>query len=273
MALRQVGKPRGVLHPAPREGRSTHARYAPPEDLAPFVEHFWIVRWDFRGRQPFFQETLPHPSVHVVLEKGHSRVVGVVRGRFSRLLQGEGQVLGIKFRPGAFYPFVGWPISRITNRRLSVVEVFGRGSQALEATVLAHHDDALMSEAAAAFLRARLPERDEVAEGVGLVVERIVADREITKVEDLVSRLGWSPRKLQRLFSRYVGVGPKWVIQRYRLHEAVESIKDGLVVDWAQLALDLGYFDQAHFIRDFKALIGRTPAEYSRSVRSTGKDI
>jgi AraC-like DNA-binding protein len=57
------------------------------------------------------------------------------------------------------------------------------------------------------------------------------------------------------------------VIRVYRLHEAVEAIKAGTVVDWAQLALDLGYFDQAHFIRDFKALVGQPPGEYSGSVR------
>ena len=267
-----VGKPRGILHLVPAEGRSWHARLAPPGELLPFVAHFWIVRWDYRGGPPFLQETLPHPSVHVVLQKGASRILGVVRGRFSRLLEGEGRVFGIKFRPGGFYPFAGWPVSRITNKALAVGDVFGGRRGALEAAVLAHAEDGPMADEAAAYLSARLPARDPVAEEVGALVDRIAADRTITKVEDLVDRLGWSPRKLQRLFSRYVGVGPKWVIQRYRLHEAVESIKEGQVVDWTRLALDLGYFDQAHFIRDFKALVGRTPTEYARSVRPVGRE-
>lgn len=68
--------------------------------------------------------------------------------------------------------------------------------------------------------------------------------------------------KLQRLFNEYVGVSPKWVINRYRLHEAVAILAQDQSIDWAQLAADLGYFDQAHFIRDFKSVTGRTPTEY-----------
>ena len=58
-------------------------------------------------------------------------------------------------------------------------------------------------------------------------------------------------------------MSPKWVIQRYRLHEAVEQLERGAEVDLAELALQLGYFDQAHFIRDFKALVGRPPGAYA----------
>jgi AraC-like DNA-binding protein len=69
-------------------------------------------------------------------------------------------------------------------------------------------------------------------------------------------------RSLQRIFSEYVGQSPKWVIQRYRLHEAIERFRSGDVLDWAQIALDLGYFDQAHLINDFKAMVGYTPTQY-----------
>ena len=69
-------------------------------------------------------------------------------------------------------------------------------------------------------------------------------------------------RALQRLFAEYVGVSPKWTIRRYRLQEAAERLAAAESVDWPALALDLGYADQAHFIRDFKRMIGRAPAEY-----------
>jgi AraC-like DNA-binding protein len=82
-------------------------------------------------------------------------------------------------------------------------------------------------------------------------------------VDELAARHAMSSRSLQRLFRRYVGVSPKWVLQRYRLHEAAERIAEGRDGDWAATALELGYFDQAHFIRDFKALIGASPAQYA----------
>jgi transcriptional regulator GlxA family with amidase domain len=80
-------------------------------------------------------------------------------------------------------------------------------------------------------------------------------------VEELCSHAGYSKRTLQRLFREYVGVTPKWVLQRVRLHEAAERMADG-ERDWPRLAVELGYFDQAHFIKAFKAAIGRSPADY-----------
>ena len=95
-------------------------------------------------------------------------------------------------------------------------------------------------------------------------VEIIVDDRTLTKVDELVRKCGVGKRSLQRLFRAYVGVGPKWVIQRYRLQEAAQAAESGHAPSWAALAADLGYADQAHFIRDFKHLVGRTPAAYAR---------
>ena len=101
-----------------------------------------------------------------------------------------------------------------------------------------------------------------MAEKIGAIVEEIATDRSLTTVDIVGRRFGISPRSLQRLFSRYIGVSPKWVINRHRLHEVVDRLAKGETVDWTRLALDLGYFDQAHFIRDFKAIIGRTPGDY-----------
>ena len=59
------------------------------------------------------------------------------------------------------------------------------------------------------------------------------------------------------------------MIRRYRLHEAAERLSDGEAVNLAELALDLGYFDQAHFVKDFGAIVGIAPREYAREVRSS----
>ena len=77
---------------------------------------------------------------------------------------------------------------------------------------------------------------------------------------------GTSKRTLERLFREYVGVGPKWVIQRYRLHDAAEHAATGKACDWADVAARLGYADQAHFIRDFKRFVGQSPAQYSATI-------
>jgi AraC-like DNA-binding protein len=98
---------------------------------------------------------------------------------------------------------------------------------------------------------------------VSSIVYDIAADREILKVEDLARRFDINRRTLERLFARYVGASPKWVIQRYRLHEVAEQLAngDGRLAD---LAAALGYADQSHFIHDFKATVGRPPAAYAK---------
>ncbi|MGC2278440.1 MAG: helix-turn-helix domain-containing protein, partial [Candidatus Acidiferrales bacterium] len=63
-----------------------------------------------------------------------------------------------------------------------------------------------------------------------------------------------------------VGVSPKWVIRRYRLHEAIEKFNSCSRPDWAQLALELGYFDQAHLINDFRSIVGYSPSQYQKLI-------
>jgi AraC-like DNA-binding protein len=257
--------PRGILNRRPTEAKEGLSRYWPSADLAPFVEHFWIVRWD--EPVPRVAETVPHPSIHMVLGPGsEGEIVGLMRTRFTRVLEGRGRVLGTKFRPGAFRPFVPFPVSKLTGRRVPLVRVFGPAGRRLAADVLRHDDDRRGIAIVESFLRARSPRADEAMALAGRAAARIADDRALTRVDDLAAELGTTVRRLQRLFAEYVGVSPKWVIRRYRLLDAVERVAAGTAIDWADLALDLGYADQPHFIRDFKTLVGRTPAEYVRAL-------
>ena len=116
------------------------------------------------------------------------------------------------------------------------------------------------------FIRNRLPKRDAKIEVIQSIIEAIVSDRSIVKVDELARRASFPIRQLQLLFHRYVGVSPKWLIQRYRLHEAVETMAAGSIPDWSRLAQELGYYDQSHFINDFRSIVGHTPEEYASSL-------
>ncbi len=112
---------------------------------------------------------------------------------------------------------------------------------------------------------------DPVAAQVAAMVERVSADAELRRVTALAEVFGMPERRLQRLFAEYVGVSPKWVIRRARLLEAARRADAGDVVDWAALALDLGYADQAHLTRDFTATLGVPPARYARGGPAAGR--
>lgn len=261
-----MGKPRGVLNLKAGEKKFSLSRHMPSSELSFFVERYWVVSWDLRGQEPYVQETLPYPCVNLVFEQGQTRVYGVETGKFARLLEGKGRVFGIKFKPGAFYPFVKAPVSRLTNSSVDFQDVFGVDCNALEAAILAQEDEGEMVQLAEHFLHERLPERDEHVRIINEIVDYIIAHQEITKVEDVVSQLDMNKRTLQRLFRQYVGVSPRWVIKRYRLHEVAERLAERGVVDWPGIVVELGYADQAHFIKDFKAIVGRTPGEYVKYI-------
>ncbi|MEO6864531.1 MAG: AraC family transcriptional regulator [Gemmatimonadaceae bacterium] len=259
---------KGILYPISRDERFAFARHPPSSDLAFWIDWYWIVRWDLAGQEPRTQETIPHPSVNLVFEKDASGVFGVATRKFTRVLADAGLVFGIKFRPGAFHSFTASPVSDLTDSSRAVLEDFGVDDRVLETEVLTAESDTAMIDVVERFLRAHTPEKDNTVVTVNSVVDYIVAHREVTRVEELARQFGMSTRMLQRLFSRCVGVSPKWVIRRYRLQEAAEQLSGGAVADWSGLALNLGYFDQAHFINDFRSLIGLSPAEYARRARS-----
>jgi AraC-like DNA-binding protein len=263
-----LGTTKGILNARAGERKFRLDRCLPSPDLAFFIGWYWIIHWDLRGQEPYTQETLPYPCVHLVVERDNTRVWGVDRGKFARQLEGEGQVFGIRFRPGAFYPFVKTPVSAFTDRSVPLCEALGADAAALEAAMLTLDDEGMV-EVAERFLRERLPDPDPNLTLINSIVDCIMDDRTILRVDDLVRHFSLSKRTLQRLFSQYVGVTPKWVIQRYRLQEAAYQLADNPTDDSSVLALSLGYYDQAHFIKDFKAVIGSTPAEYALKTRQT----
>jgi AraC-like DNA-binding protein len=264
-ALRAVAaEPKGIVAPAVAEQKFRLARYFPAADLAAFVEHYWIVAWDLAGQPPHVQRTLPYPCVNMVFDRGRTAIFGVARGAFDYRLENRGRVLGVRFRPAGFRGLLKAPLIGITDRTLSLAPIYGLEGSAAEISVLAAPDDAGMVAAAEAILRRRIPEPDANVVLVDRIIARIDADREITRIDRLASAVDLSPRALQRLFSDYVGVSPKWVIRRLRLHEAAFRLASAEAFDLAGFAQELGYFDQAHFTRDFTNLVGRAPAQYRR---------
>jgi AraC-like DNA-binding protein len=261
---------RGILNPRRGDSYFTLTRHAPAPEIADRVERHWIVRWDLRGRSPFTQDVLPHPCVNVVFEKGEGRIYGVVRHRFSRRLEGAGAAVGTKFRPGAFAAFVDVPMSRLVGRSVPVAEAFGPDGSQLQRDVSECADDAEQVAAVERFFADRLPEGDEGFELVGAIVADMFCLPPGARVEEVAARHGLSERTLQRLFRRYIGLGPKWVLQRYRLHEAAERMAAGEGDDLTRLALELGYFDLPHFTTHFRRAVGRSPAAFLEACRAAG---
>lgn len=265
-----VGPARGMLRRSLPEGNLRHVRRSPATELTPWIAHYWMIHWDLGQSAPQLVESLPHPNVHLVFEDAKAVVYGVQTQKFSRTLEGRSRVFGVKFRPGGFRPFLDGPVSALADSSAPARRIFGKDLRALEAIAFTEGREDDKVQAANEFLIARAPEPDSTVALAAQLVERILLQPEIRTVEDLVGLASIPKRRLQRIFHEYVGASPKWVIRRYRLHELIEKANAASRLDWAQVALELGYFDQAHLINDFKAILGFTPVEYQKRIPREG---
>jgi AraC-like DNA-binding protein len=258
-----------ILRPRTSAKNFDYERHPVPATLSDLVEHFWTVAWDLEAGRSYTAQTLPYPSVNLSVTNTEADVTGLTRRCYHRHLHGAGYAVGARFRPGCFRPLVRGPVSELTDRHRSIAEVLGRDTTELARRVAASDHPGVRVALLTDFLVADWPDPDPTAQLVADLVEAIAADRGTTRVAQVAEQAGLTVRSLQRLFAEYVGAGPKWVIQRCRLQDAAARVAaqdDDL--DWAALAAELGFADQAHLTRAFTATIGVPPATYARQAQA-----
>jgi AraC-like DNA-binding protein len=259
---------RGVVGRAASTSMFDLDRWAPSDSAARFVEHFWSVSWDLRGQPPLENTVITFPSMHITHEWGtdetrhgfalpNTLVHGVVERVFRTTIRERGAVVGARFLPGGFAARFGRDAADLTGRiepvddelfgsRLHLEDSVQHAATGLDHAIAAHTD-----------------EPDPTYTSLTALVDRIRDDDRLHRVEQVMALSPWSARTTQRVFRRYVGVPVKWVLCRYRLQQAALDIESRPDVDFADLAVRLGWYDQAHFINDFRSMLGVTPGEYA----------
>ena len=245
-------------------------RYAPGPGMAALVRRYWVPVWSLPPGKSTVQRVLQYPVCLLVVSHEYSLMVGVDTGLGRQELTGEGWALGVMLQPAVGAMLLDGPVTRLTDRRMPLTEVPSLDGEAVTVRVRealradpsseqAHHSAIEVVETA---LRALGPIDDE-----GLLVNRIVEhvenDSDVHRVGQVCEEFGIGERALQRLTARRIGLTPKWLIQRRRLHEAAERLRTGGRVDLAGVAAELGYADQAHFTRDFRTVTGLTPGAFA----------
>lgn len=264
----------GILRPEQLAQRTTLERYAAGPALQRWVENYWVLGWDLPPGTTHTSQVLPHPACTLSVEWGNPRsetrgqpvvLTGVVTRRFDVALAGRAWVLGVKFRPGGLASLTGqsarpWRNAVLPARAAVPDSVVDRLEQ-VGPDRAAEECVALVEGALTSFVD---PEHraDERYDRLLTVLDGMLTDRSIVQVAQLEDRHDISSRGLQRLFHHYIGVGPKWVLARYRLHDAVSALDGGWTGSLTDLAHAHGWYDQAHFIRDFTALVGVPPSHY-----------
>jgi len=182
--------------------------------------------------------------------------------------RGELRVVTVDFRLGGAFPFLGVPMHSLTDRMVPLEELWGAEAHRLLERLLSCRDDAqsvaIMEQALAARLEraAHLELRSAVS--VLKAVRRLVSQRQTVDVAGLATGVGLSQRQLRRLFATAVGVGPKEFLRMLRFNRAIRC----LAMPGGQLAIEAGYYDQAHLISEFQRLARMTPRDFANRRRA-----
>ena len=271
-----VDAERGLVRRAASKAVFDNHRYPSGPDLERWIQHFWSVEWDLAGRAPVDSRVISYPAMHLTAEwgvPGENRhgialpatiVHGVVSHVFEVRLTGHGEVVGARFTPGGFAAWTGLDASAYTDRALTADAVLGPELGALHEQLGSRASLEQRVGRLREVLRALRPVTTRASdEALARLVDRMAGDDTLVRVEQLAELTGQSVRTLQRQFRRGVGVGPKWVLVRYRLQEAAYALETDPTVDLADLAVRLGWYDQPHLTNDFRRMLGETPAQYA----------
>ena len=252
--------------------------YIPAAPLSDFVALFWL----YEGYvQPHARErVLPDGSVELVvsLAESESRVYergamgcrtfrnGVMAGARSEFLvidtASQASVMGVHFKPGGAYPFLRMPASELHNAVVALDDLWGTTAAELRERLLA---------AATAEAKFHLLEQTLLAQArrplarhraVAYALDELQRERHARSISDVTDETGLSARRFIQVFSEEVGLTPKLFCRVRRFQQVLSLIHTAAQINWADVAVRCGYFDQAHFIHDFQAFSGINPTTY-----------
>jgi AraC-like DNA-binding protein len=253
----------------PRDESHVIYRYEPDAEFDGLLRRFWVPVWSVPPGREAPQKVLQYPVCLIVVSAQYARFYGVVSGLSTTTLTGDGWAVGLMLAPAAGFRVADAPVAAYTDSFVDVTDVLGasgerlvervRGAMAGDPHATDSHHSAMQAYGDA--LRMLLP-----VDAEGELVNRLVAFVEgrcdVTRVAQVCGEFDLSERALQRLVHRRLGLTPKWLIQRRRLQEAAERLRDQSATA-AEVAAVLGYADQPHFIRDFSKVTSMTPGEFA----------
>jgi len=174
------------------------------------------------------------------------------------------KLFGIRFHPGGAYPFLQLPLNELTDQIINFENIANRlGRELTEKIQTARSLRERLRIIETVFL-ARLDSRYETARTVRAVVALMIQKDGMIPIERLQKMAGISERQLDRQFQTQVGLTPKFFSRLLRFQKVFKAVAQNRNLGWSFIASECGYYDQAHFIHDFKNFSGQNPAAYFR---------
>jgi AraC-like DNA-binding protein len=258
-----VGSFRGILYPA---RLPTFHRVPAPASVTDLVQWFWIPEWDIEPGHTSRQHLIAFPTSNLVVQKDHVEFAGPTTRRSHRDLTGRGWAVGALLRPALVPRFTDDPGSlRDAQLTLPLTDLRASVAAAMSGSDPAERRQRAV-EAFTGWLVAQGTEVSEEGMLANAMMDLIGTSAEVTRLEDAAARLFVSPRTLQRVARKHIGLSPSALIRRRRLQEAADRSRTDPAADLAAIAAELGYTDHAHLTNDFQTTLGFSPSTYRRSI-------
>jgi len=238
-------------------------RSGPGERLAPFVRNFWAVRSTESRDTCGHQRVVPDGCIDLIFvrrgltETFNGFVVGTMTRPTVEDVVGGTQYLGVRFAPGGFTGLFGHPAHQFTDRTVALDDLslpLMPGERFAESPGIEASFRMLEEGLSRHLVRARS------SPVVGKALDMISASQGAVTITQLAAAIDYSPRQLLRVFRESVGVGPKAYCRIIRFKTALRALRRRPQPDLLQVALEAGYYDQAHFIHEFNAFYGSSPS-------------
>lgn len=251
--------------------------YEPTDALRPFIKCYWSLEAPGNARVER-QTIVPDGCIEMIFHygdpyqqfietsKGLLQPRAFVFGQVTTTLQiaptGRTGIIAARFLPDGFAPFATMPISTMDNRAVPLSELFGDSAEELESQVLTANSAHERIKYIERFLFHRLATQPSIDNLARASVEILIRTKGQLSVETLAKDQQISRRQLERRFSSVIGLSPKQLSKIIRLQAALKLMEGKSFSSLASLAHESGYFDQAHFIKDFQEFTGTSPRQF-----------
>lgn len=259
--------------------------FEPDQDLAAFVKCYWTLESP-KAETPEKQTIVSDGCMEMIFHYGdlYKQYTGsghsitqprcFLIGQLTRPLEieptGETGIFSIRFHPGGFLPFATIPIKEMENTAVSLEKLFGKDGLEIEQKILTADSTPDRIKLIETFLINRLTDIETLDRIVKSAVETILTANGQLSVDELSKQTDINRRQLERKFLSAIGLSPKQLSKTIRLQAALKMLLNNNFKNFTTLAHENEYYDQAHFIKDFKEFTGFTPKEfYGKSLKMT----
>lgn len=249
-------------------------RILPAPDLRPFVESYWIVQDE--DTTPVQQKIIPDGFPEVIFHFGdtyrinisgewtaqsRSLLAGQIKKHFFLENTGRSDMIGIKFQPAAISRLFHASMDAFTDRVADLEEALGEVAVPWKVIAFSAEASEKKVEALEHFIREAVKQVKTETPLVDGSLSEIFSSHGMCSVSDLAQKAGVSERYLEQQFKKQVGLSPKFYARIIRFSRIFQLVQEENPV-WSDLVYGAGFYDQSHFIRNFKSFTGEDPSRY-----------